>query len=140
MLNLLGTKGSIVAWNMSFEKTNIQGLAHRVPDYEKSLLDLLPRFWDLIVPFRKGYYTHYDFHGSASLKAVLPVLVPSLSYENLEIQEGGTASLKYERWIFGEIAEAEWEATYQNLLEYCKLDTLAMVEIMRVLYAAAFTG
>jgi hypothetical protein len=64
----------------------------------------------------------------------LPVLSPSLSYEDLEIQEGGTASLKYERWLFGEMEAEEWDKTYWDLLNYCKLDTLAMVEILRVLY------
>ena len=134
MIKLLGKKGSIIAWNMSFETSKITGFAERFPKYEKPLFALLPRFWDLMLPFKEGDYTHYNFHGSASLKAVLPVLSPSLSYEDLEIQEGGTASLKYERWLFGEMEAEEWDKTYWDLLNYCKLDTLAMVEILRVLY------
>ena len=134
MLRLLGKTGTIVAYNMAFEKRVIQDMAATFPEYSDQLLALLPRFWDLIVPFRSGHYMHYDFHGRESLKAVLPVLVPSLSYKTLAIQEGGTASLKYELWVTGEMDEAEWEKTYQDLLKYCELDTLAMVEILRVLY------
>jgi Domain of unknown function(DUF2779) len=134
MLRLLGKKGTIVAYHMPFEKAVIEDMATTFPEYSDELLALLPRFWDLIVPFRSGNYVHYDFHGRESLKAVLPVLVPSLSHKNLEIQEGATASLKYELWATREMDEAEWEKTYQNLLKYCELDTLAMVEILSVLY------
>jgi hypothetical protein len=133
MIALLGKKGSIIAWNMSFETSKIKVLAERFPEYEKRLLALLPRFWDLMIPFSRGDYTHYNFHGSSSIKKVLPVLVPKLSYEDMEIQEGGTASLKYERWLFGEMETKEWRKTYRDLLQYCNLDTLAMVEIMKVL-------
>ena len=134
MLRLLGKKGTIVAYNMSFETGVIKDLARTFPKYADQLNDLIPRFWDLIVPFRNGDYAHYDFHGSASIKDVLPVLVPSLSYKKLDIQEGGTASLKYELWATGEMKRAEWEKIYKDLLKYCGLDTLAMVEILRVLY------
>lgn len=136
MLKLLGKKGSIIAWKMSFETSVIRGMAGMFPEYKEQLLALVPRFRDLIVPFQSGNYVHYDFHGSASIKDVLPVLVPSLSYEKLEIQEGGTASLKYELWLTGEMEGKEWNKTYKNLLKYCDLDTIAMVEIMRVLYEA----
>ena len=133
MLRLLGTSGGIVAYNMTFEIQCIKGLADSFPKYSDWLLALIPRFRDLIVPFRKGYYVHRDFHGSASLKDVLPVMVPSLSYKKLEIQEGETASLKYELWVSGLMEPAAWEKTRSDLLRYCAVDTLGMVEIMRVL-------
>ena len=135
MLRLLGTTGSIVAYNMSFEKSVINGMIADVPQYSNELTALLPRFRDLIAPFRSAHYVHKDFHGSASLKSVLPVLVPSLSYDALEIREGGSASLAYEKWMMGEMTEEEWQKTHQALLDYCKLDTLAMVEILGVLNA-----
>jgi hypothetical protein len=133
MLKLLGKTGSIVAYNMNFEIGVIKGLADSFPEYKKRLLALVPRFRDLIVPFRSGYYVHRDFHGSASLKDVQPVVVPSLSYKKLEIQEGETASLKYEKWMSGEMETGEWEKTRQALLQYCGLDTEAMVEIVNTL-------
>jgi len=132
MVRLLGKKGSIVAWHMSFEKMVIENMATDLPEFADDLRAFLPRFRDLIVPFREGIYVHRDFHGSASLKSVLPVLVPSLSYGELEIQEGTGASLAYERWMLGQMPDEEWKGTYDALLKYCELDTLAMVEILKV--------
>ena len=60
------------------------------------------------------------------------MLVPSLSYGELEIQEGTGASLAYERWMLGQMPDEEWKGTYDALLKYCELDTLAMVEILKV--------
>jgi len=137
MVGLLGKKGSIIAYNITFEKTRIKELAEAVPRLSKDLLALLPRFWDLIVPFRSGHYVHRGFLESVSIKNVLPIVVPSLSYKSNEIQEGGTASLKYELWATGEMKDAEWGKTYKDLLKYCGLDTLAMVEILKVLYKAS---
>ena len=82
---------------------------------------------DLIVPFRSRSYYHPDFEGSASIKNVLPVLVPELSYSALDIQEGGTASLVYSQLKFQD--EGTRLVQCQQLLDYCCLDTLAMVRI-----------
>ncbi|MBF0431842.1 MAG: DUF2779 domain-containing protein [Fibrobacteria bacterium] len=134
MIHHLGKEGSIIAWNMSFEQGHINGLAELFPEYSEQLRNLVPRFRDLMIPFRTSY-AHKDFHGSASLKYVLPVLVPKLSYEELEeIQDGGTAFLRAQKWYSGDMPEEEWEKNYNNLLKYCELDTLAMVEILRKLY------
>ena len=81
--------------------------------------------------FRK-FYCDSKFKGSNSIKNVLPVLVPELSYQNLEVQEGGTAMVEYARMIALPDGE-EKESIRKNLLEYCKLDTQAMVEIHKVL-------
>ena len=70
--------------------------------------------------------------GSSSIK-VLPALVPDLSYESLDIQEGETAALKWKKVTLGETTEAEKAKVYADLIEYCKLDTLAMVEIHKQL-------
>ncbi|MBK7304987.1 MAG: hypothetical protein IPI90_17545 [Saprospiraceae bacterium] len=74
---------------------------------------------------------HKDFKGSSSIKKVLPVLVPHLSYKDLTIGDGGTATTAWKRMVF-EINDAnEKEKIKMDLLAYCKLDTLAMVEIFR---------
>jgi len=70
--------------------------------------------------------------GSYSIKAVLPALVPELSYDDLEINEGGLASIAYES------LQTETDLMFiaeikQQLLEYCKLDTLGMVRILEKL-------
>jgi len=77
----------------------------------------------------KNYYYHPEFHGSFSLKAVLPAVLPSMAYENLEIQEGQMASLEYLRMIDTSTPPDEKEKIKKDLLEYCAQDTLAMVKI-----------
>jgi hypothetical protein len=67
--------------------------------------------------------------GSYSIKKVLPALVPELSYQNLNIQEGGTASNTFTAMLQGNFT-GDVEQTRKDLLAYCELDTLAMVRIL----------
>ena len=90
---------------------------------------IISRIWDQMDVFKK-YYCDWRFKGSNSLKNVLPVMAPHLSYGTLEVQEGGTAMAEYARMI-RQPEGSEKELIKSNLLEYCKLDTLAMVEIHR---------
>jgi len=71
-----------------------------------------------------------DFFGSASIKSVMPVLVPGLSYGALEIQGGGTASRTWMKTIFGNENTDKRDEIFNDLIEYCKMDTLAMVKIL----------
>jgi len=60
-------------------------------------------------------------------------LVSELSYHHLDIQEGGTAqSIWMETFLNGGNIEQKDEII-NNLREYCQLDTLAMVEIYKIL-------
>lgn len=127
MLNLLGNEGSIFGWWISFEQGRIKELAKNFPKYEKELLAINSRMVDLIKPFKSEAYYHPGFNGSASLKNVLPVVVPELRYSALTIQEGGTAS-----FVYGQLKYMDEQTAAKNmndLLEYCHLDTLAMVKI-----------
>ncbi len=129
----LRTNGSIVTWNMSFEASVLKSLASIYPKYSKQINSLLLRIVDLIIPFRSGIYSDYRCKGSASIKSVLPVLCPELSYESLSVQKGDQASLLFEKYLEGSMAEEEWCDVKPGLLSYCELDTLAMVEIYRKL-------
>jgi hypothetical protein len=80
-----------------------------------------------MVPFKQGHYRHPDMHGSSSIKKVLPVLIPELSYDDLNIGEGGTASLTYSQ--LPTMDSETREQKILDLLEYCKQDTWAMVRI-----------
>ena len=97
--------------------------------------DVNNRVVDLMIPFfgKTTMYDHPEFKGSASIKYVLPALVPHLSYKNMHIQEGGTASDTWNRIVSGEYSEDDKNMKIQALKDYCHLDTLAMVEIWRVL-------
>jgi len=70
--------------------------------------------------------------GSYSIKYVLPALIPELSYKYLEINEGGLASIAFES-LFHEMDLMRIADTRTNLLEYCKLDTFAMVKLLEKL-------
>ena len=91
------------------------------------------RFLDLMSPFKSGAYVDYRFCGSASLKKVLPILCPSLSYDNLEIQHGDQSSLNYQLYVEGKISEVDWKRMRPDMLAYCERDTYAMVAIINVL-------
>jgi len=91
-------------------------------------MGLLDRLKDLHAMIRTSYY-HPGFHGSFSLKAVLPALVPDMTYGNLEIQEGQLAGLEYLKMIDPSLSTDKKEKIGKNLLAYCGQDTLAMVKL-----------
>lgn len=78
---------------------------------------------------------HPDFNGSFSIKKVLPALVPSLSYSGLKIADGTAALIAYQRMVDPKSSLQEKAQMRKDLLAYCKLDTLAMVEIYNFLSA-----
>ena len=127
LLEDLGKKGTIFIY-AGYEKDVIAKLAEELPGHRRELLALLDRFRDLHAAIRKYFY-HPEFHGSFSLKSVLPALVPSMKYENLPIQEGGMASLEYLRMLNPSTSPKERERVKADLLAYCAHDTLGMVKI-----------
>ncbi len=84
--------------------------------------------------FGKQFYVHKDFKGKISIKNVLPVLVPELSYKELDIKEGGAASQKWNEIWQGLVDEDEKEKIIKDLKIYCGLDTYAMYAIWKHLY------
>lgn len=129
----IGPKGSVIVWYKGFECGRNKEMAEHCPEYADFFNDINERTLDLMDPFANGWYAHKDFLGSASIKSVLPVLVPNLSYKDLNIQEGGTASDSWPVLVRGGLEPDEKQSLKQDMLEYCKLDTLAMVEIYKVL-------
>ncbi|HEX7373173.1 MAG TPA: DUF2779 domain-containing protein, partial [Thermodesulfobacteriota bacterium] len=127
LLEALGEKGSIFIYT-SYEKDLIISLAEALPLYRDRLLPFLDRFKDLHALIR-DYFYHPQFHGSFSLKDVLPALVPSMKYESLAIQEGSMASLQYLRMLDSSTPSEEKEKIRKDLLTYCGHDTLGMVKI-----------
>jgi len=129
----IGDKGTVLAWNMSFEKRCNTMLGELVPEYAEFYEKINDRIVDLMVPFSSNWYVDAAFKGSASIKNVLPVLAPELSYKDLGIQEGQAASRIWTETVLNDKNESEKPQILSDLLEYCKLETLAMVEIYRKL-------
>lgn len=121
----------VLAYHMSFEKKVIAKLANAFPELREDLMKIHENIRDLIIPFRKRYYYTKDMKGKSSIKSVLPALYPDdpeLSYNSLEgVHNGNEASNAY--LALTEMDPDERESTRRSLLEYCKLDTLAMVRI-----------
>ena len=129
----IGREGSVIVWNKVFEGSRNREMAGRYPKYRPLLEGINTRIFDLMDIFSKGYYIHPEFHGSASIKQVLPVLVPERSYSSLAIQKGDEAMTAWKKLMDGDLPREEVDQTRENLLRYCELDTLAMVEIWKAL-------
>ncbi len=132
LLKAIKSKGDVLVYNKTFEITRLNEIARDYPVFADEIEKLVSRIKDLMIPFQKKYYYAPEMKGSYSIKAVLPALVPELSYDNLEINEGGLASIAYES------LQTETDLMFiaeikQQLLEYCKLDTLGMVRILEKL-------
>jgi len=131
----LGTAGSIVVYS-GFEKAVLRGLTARFPDLAGGLAGLIDRLFDLLDVVKHGCY-HAEFHGSYSIKSVLPVLVPDMSYDHLDVRNGAEASVWFARMARGEVAAEDHDRVRRRLLEYCAQDTLALVRIHEQLRALA---
>lgn len=130
VLEACGNTGPIIVYNQSFEKRIIKQLAEQFPDLRESLLALNERMFDLLPVVKKNYY-HPQMKGSWSIKHVLPCLVPELSYAELgDVQDGTEAQKAYLDVISGNLDNSETQALLNDLREYCKLDTYAMVAIV----------
>ena len=132
LLDAAGDDGIICVYS-GFERTVIKGLSRELPDLSAALDALLDRLWDLLKVVQGNYY-HPDFHGSFSIKQVLPVLVPGMGYDHLDIGDGREASAAYQNSLARGDAE-ERRAIHDSLRQYCRQDTLAMLELRRALAA-----
>ena len=131
VLESVGGEGSICVYSDA-ERSILRHLAEAVPSLRKDLLRLVDRLWDLLVVVQTHYY-HPDFRGSYSMKSVLPALVPSLDYGDLEIRDGATASAMYHQMVFVETDWVERQRLAEALHAYCARDSLGMMELRRVL-------
>ena len=93
-------------------------------------LNQLSSFWG------PPHYYHPAFHGSYSIKDMLPAVVPDLTYGDLGIQDGSTASFAFAQMISLDTEEPERERIWSALLDYCRRDTEAMVRLLGALVSA----
>lgn len=125
----IGDTGTIFVWNKTFEVGRNKELAAIHPDYADTFKNLNDRIYDLGDFIKNGFCIHPDFFGSWSIKNVLPVMAPELSYSGMEIGKGDQAMMAWWDLINDELPTYEAEKTKMSLLEYCKMDTHAMVAI-----------
>ena len=126
---LLGTEGSIIAYNSGFEEGVLKALAEAFPEYAEWVDGIISRIVDLLHPFSSFHYYHPTQKGSASLKKVLPAVIGQ-SYEEMNIGAGTDASIAFERVTYGEASEEERCKVREDLEKYCRLDTEGMIWIV----------
>jgi len=156
--NLINENAKIIAYHSSYEISKINYLGNYIDSlienneekYDYKLLNNISKLFkqitslqpshekskkykyveDLKEPFIKGYIYHQKMKGSASIKNILPALIPTLSYKNLQINNGVLAMEAYASMIY----DGYNENITKNLLKYCELDTFAMVVLLAKLY------
>jgi len=125
--------GTIIVWNQGFESHVNDSIARRLPSTKDYFVAFNDRLYDLMNIFSKQYFVHKDLCGKVSIKNVLPVLTPHLSYSPLEIHDGATASLVWSKLISGKLSNDERDRLYGHLREYCALDSFGMYAIWAAL-------
>jgi hypothetical protein len=133
LCDALGDAGSIIVYNQQFESQRLWELAGWVLEYAEQIRGIQRRLWDLLPVVRSHIY-HPAFGGSFSLKAVLPALVPEMSYDGMEVANGQAAGLAWQAMIAAN-DECERDAKRRALLAYCGQDTLALVRVLEALQA-----
>ncbi len=137
LLDALGDTGSIFVYSV-FEQDSINALALQFPDLANRLHALVGRLVDLLPIIQKHVYDA-AFRGRTTLKRVLPALVTDLSYNGLAIKDGGTAVALFARMAKGEITGDAVAQVRRDLLDYCRMDTLAMVHLHEALWSLCAT-
>lgn len=127
LLRDLGDSGSIVVYS-GYEKGRLRALATTFPSFADQINAVIERLFDLEHVFKHGYQ-HPGFGGRTSIKKVLPVMVPELSYQRLAVNNGDDALGVFGLMRVGVTDEEVVPRQRELLLEYCKLDTYAMVRL-----------
>ncbi|MBI2608300.1 MAG: DUF2779 domain-containing protein [Deltaproteobacteria bacterium] len=137
LLDTIGDNGSVIAYHASFEKMILNNLSKIFLPFEDEINNIATNMIDLEEVFQKFYYDP-KFYGSLSLKSILPVLCPELTYEDLDINKGTLASVAYLNVQKTKLSSSKIKKIEQDLKKYCKLDTLALLKIFEVLNNLVF--
>jgi len=132
LLKVTENAGTILVYDVLMERNVLNGLKNDFPEYASAIDLRIKRMVDLAKPFQERSYYHPDMKNSFSMKSLLPALVPELSYSGLKISSGSIAMIAYEN-LQKETDMFKILEIREYLLEYCKLDTLAMVKVFEVL-------
>lgn len=131
MIGDMNGDGSVIVYNKAFESSRNREIGEMYPEYKSEMERFNSNIVDLMVPFKSRDYYTKEMKGSYSIKYVLPALYPDdpdLDYHALPVvHNGGEASAAF--LTLKDKTADEREEIRHGLLEYCKLDTLAMVKI-----------
>lgn len=129
LIDACGTEGPVFVYNAGFENRIMRELAAEFPEMSSAISAIIDRVVDLLPIARDRFYAPSQ-HGSWSLKAVLPAICPDLNYGDLEgVHNGGDAQQAYLKAIHPETTAEQREELRKQLIDYCKLDTYALVRV-----------
>ncbi len=123
--------GTVVVYNATFENRCLRDCATAFPGHAWAA-EIPDRTVDLLLPFRAFSYHHRDQHGSASIKDVLPALTGT-DYSHLAIRDGNAAARAFAAAEFTDLSAEVRSRLRRDLLAYCKLDTRAMIDLVKAL-------
>ena len=131
MIRDMPDDGRVIVYNKGFASSSNREIGEIYPDLADEMERINSNIVDLMVPFKSRDYYTKEMQGSYSIKYVLPALYPDdpeLDYHNLPVvHNGGEAS---EAFLSLKNKTPEEQIKIRSgLLEYCKLDTLAMVKL-----------
>ena len=135
LIKYLNKVGSIITYSASYETGRIKDLRDNLPHLASDLNNIISRIVDLKIPFQKRMVYKKEMNGYSSIKIVLPAMCKNFeeAYKNLSLVHNGAEAIAYYKKMINSKGE-EKELICKGLLEYCCLDTLAMVEILNELY------
>jgi hypothetical protein len=128
LLAALGDDGPIFVYH-DFEKWRLMEMAGMFPALAPRLEAVMGRLVDLL-RLTRDHYRHPALNGSYSLKTVLPTIAPDLDHALLgDVQDGLSAQAAFHEATAPDTPADRREAVRRSLLEYCALDTLALVRV-----------
>ena len=128
LLDAVGDEGPIFVYH-DFEKWRLVEMAAAFPDLAPRLEAVTGRLVDLL-RLTRDHYTHPALNGSYSLKVVLPTVDAELDHALLgDVQDGLSAQAAFHEAAAPGTGDERREELRAALLEYCALDTLALVRV-----------
>ncbi|TGL52584.1 DUF2779 domain-containing protein [Leptospira wolffii] len=124
--------GTVLAFNDTFEKRCLKEATQAFPNFKSWFQSIEGDFVDLAKPFWDYDYYHPNQNGTTSLKTVLPVLTGA-HYKDLSINAGHLANSEFLRIKTEKVSQEERSKVESELKAYCRMDTLALVLILRKL-------
>lgn len=130
LVKATGARGSIVAYNKTFEATCLKMLAELFPDYSEKLLSFASRLVDPLPVIRAAVYDA-GFKGSFSIKDVAPaILGAESSYDALVVAGGQAAQIAFAEMVSAGTSAARKAELRAGLLAYCGQDTLVLGQLV----------
>lgn len=125
---------SFIVWNKWFENARNKEIWKIYSELKDSFQAINENTYDLMDVAKKYRYFDIRFEWSASIKKVLPVLVPEMTYKGMWVENGGIAMHELHQLISGRMSnEDKRDQKIRDLLLYCGQDSLAMVKIYEVI-------